>query len=370
MNPVPSEPAHSERIERAAANWVLRSDRGLSATEQDAFSQWLAEDPRHREALSLQRWGWEELDRLAGLQTTLSDVPDPDLLIRAQGPRSRRGRRWVWLAPLALAASLAIFLSVTTTDERELETVAMGPGPLATPCQQETLKDGSVVDLNRGAAISAQFTARERRVVLLRGEASFTVAPNPERPFIVIASGVEICAVGTVFNVRMDADAVEVLVAEGRVNVANEQTARAIRDAATSTGVGGGQEEGGAATPLRVDGHASLDLSAAQRATVSLARAAPPPQVVTLSDRQLEHRLSWQPRLMDFTDAPLSEIVAEFNRRNALRIVLANDAVGALRLSATFRSDNVEGFVHLMETDFGLRAEWREREVRLSRAEK
>jgi hypothetical protein len=33
--------------------------------------------------------------------------------------------------------------------------------------------------------------------------------------------------------------------------------------------------------------------------------------------------------------------------------------VGALRLSLSFRSDNMDGFVRLMETQFGLRAERR-----------
>jgi transmembrane sensor len=41
-----------------------------------------------------------------------------------------------------------------------------------------------------------------------------------------------------------------------------------------------------------------------------------------------------------------------------------------MRLSAAFRSDNVEGFVRLMESDFGMRAEWRsEREIVLRRAQ-
>ena len=51
------------------------------------------------------------------------------------------------------------------------------------------------------------------------GEAYFTVAKNPGRPFVVAAGGVGVRAVGTAFNVRLDSDAVEVLVTEGRVQV-------------------------------------------------------------------------------------------------------------------------------------------------------
>ena len=55
----------------------------------------------------------------------------------------------------------------------------------------------------------------------------------------------------------------------------------------------------------------------------------------------------------------LAEIVAEFNRRNPVRLTLTDAKLAGQRLSATFRSDNVEGFVRLMESDFGMKAEWR-----------
>ena len=43
--------------------------------------------------------------------------------------------------------------------------------------------------------------------------------------------------------------------------------------------------------------------------------------------------------------------------------------VTGIRLSASFRSDNVEGFVRLMVSDFGMRAEWRsENEIVLRQA--
>jgi len=91
--------------------------------------------------------------------------------------------------------------------------------------------------------------------------------------------------------------------------------------------------------------------------------------VNSLAEAELAARLAWQPRLLDFTDAPLAEIVTEFNRRNPAQLAVGDPALGAMRLSAAFRSDNVEGFVRLMESDFGMRAEWRsEREIVLRRA--
>lgn len=338
MNSEPRKPRSREEIERTAAEWVLRRDRGLTAPEQDELFQWLAADPRHGEALALQRWGWDELDRLAGLQTSLGAVPDPDLF----APRAKmRVRRWWWLAAtssLAAAVALLITLRSPPAKSENAAPTAVVSTALASPCERLTLEDGSVVELNRGASVEVVFSATERRVRLVRGEANFNVAKNLARPFVVNAGGVDVRAVGTVFNVRLEPAAVEVVVSEGRVNV--DAPARA----ATSLAVG-------------------------QSAVVALTAAGAPPQIATLSADEIAARLAWQPRLLDFTDAALAEIVAEFNRRNPVQLTVGEPALGAMRLSATFRSDNVEGFVRLMESDFGMRAEWRsEREIELRQA--
>ena len=63
--------------------------------------------------------------------------------------------------------------------------------------ESRALDDGTVVELNGGAEIEVQFTAAERRLRLVRGEAHFQVAKNPLRPFVVEAGGVAVRAVGT-----------------------------------------------------------------------------------------------------------------------------------------------------------------------------
>jgi transmembrane sensor len=247
---------------------------------------------------------------------------------------------------VAVAAAVAVIFYFNGRDSgrggaRAIEVTAE-VAALAAPCERRTLEDGSVVDLNRGAAVEVDFTATERRVTLVRGEANFTVAKDVARPFIVTAGGVAVRAVGTVFNVRLGGAGVEVVVAEGRVQV--DAPGGAAQDGAQVLAVG-------------------------QSAVVPLAKVAATPQIVTLTEAQLAARLAWQPRLLDFTNAPLSEIVADFNRRNPVQLVVGEPALGGLRLSAAFRSDNVEGFVRLMESDFGMRAEWRsEREIVLRRA--
>jgi len=321
----PNPESEESRAAHAAAEWVLRHERGLSAAEQDEFSAWLAADPRHGAVFAEGRWGWEELDRLVGLQTSQQAIPDPDLL-----KPKRRTRLLALIVPATLAFAAALAVVFFRAGEALNPPMPPTVAPLAL-IEERVLPDGSKVKLNRGAELRVEFTATERRVVLVRGEANFDVEKDPARPFVVWANGVAVRAIGTRFNVRLDPASVEVLVTEGRVAVNHPDT----------------------------DPTAPLHVTAGNRTVVSLAPAAPAPQVAVMAPAEIEARLAWQPRLLDFNESLLGEIVAEFNRRNPVRLVIGDEALRELRLSATFRSDNVEGFVRLMESDFGMRAERR-----------
>ncbi len=337
MSDLPHDDALAERIAQQAAAWVLRSDRGLNAAEQDEFSAWLAADPRHGAQLARHRRHWQRLDQLGRWLPEHSEQPNPDLL----APPLRRRLRAVlpWVLPLAAAAVLTLAFFVQPPDATSH--VAPAAPHLATAsvpaAGTRVLDDGTTVELNRGAEITVQFTAGERRVRLDRGEAHFFVTKDPARPFVVNAGGVDVRAVGTAFNVRLDAAAVEVLVTEGRVTVdRNSHEVTAAPEA----------------SPAPV-------LEARQRAVVSRATAAAPLEVATLTPGEIERVLAWQHRLLDFNAAPLNTIVAEFNRRKVVQLVVVDPELAAVRVSAAVRSDNVAGFVRLLEAGFGARAERR-----------
>ena len=332
MNPPDNHPA-ADPVDQQAAAWVLRTDRGLTAAEQDEFLQWLAADRRHGAALARHKRNWDRLNRLGQWLPEHSPRPNPDLLApRPQPAFTMPARRRTWLAPLAVAA--ALLLGLYAWRSRLVPPAAPDAPPVIADITTRTLEDGSVVELNRGALISVLYTPGERRVQLERGEAHFTVAKNKERPFIVSAGGVAVRAVGTAFNVRLEAATVDVLVTEGVVQVRQP-------DAQLS--------------PLNAQ---PLSLSVGERTSVPLAGATLPPEVVPVSKAQMERILAWQPRLLDFTATPLAGVVGEFNRHNApIRIVIADPALAGMEVSASLRSDNVEGFIRLLEAGFGVRAE-------------
>jgi transmembrane sensor len=329
-----------ERIEHEAAAWILRRDRGLTAAEYDAFSQWLATDPRHGKSMARYRRDWDRLDQLAEWQPKHSQRPNPDLL----APPSRRVH---WVLPLGLAAAAALALAVYLPWPRpSVPSALASPVVSVAPMEERVLEDGSKIQLNRGAAVTVNFTPGERLVRLERGEAHFAVAKNPARPFIVDAGGVRVRAVGTAFDVRIGAAAVAVLVTEGRVQF-NVPAAPANPDGPSRD------------PTLPVPAPTTQVIDVGQRAVVSFAPSGPTSRVVRVSAGEMERLLAWQPRLLDFTTTPLSEILAEFNRHNQVLLTIADPDLATLRISASFRSDNIEGFVRLLEASFAVRSERR-----------
>lgn len=356
-----------QRIKQEAAAWVLRSDRGLTADEQDGFSEWLAADPRHGAQLARHRRHWSRLDKLVQWLPEHSALPNPDLL----APLSRRPFLRFLPASLSLAAAAAIAAAFFAWKPDVLmparDTPLVTAGPIQGP---RVLPDGSTIELNRDAAVTVNFSANERRVRLEEGEAYFTVAKDAGRPFIVTAGGIDVRAVGTAFGVRMDAAVVEVLVTQGRVRIDSlRDTGEAIK---TGLQPGDSDMPPGPSASFNADGSSAFlipVLEANQRAVISLAQKPVPPEIATLTPEEIERMLSWQHRLLDFTAAPLSDVVAEFNRRNAVQLVLIDPELASIRISGSFRSDNIDGFLRLLEAGFNARAErGRESEIILRKA--
>src|SRR3546814_21029437 len=92
-----------------------------------------------------------------------------------------------------MAASLAVVVAGGAVAYDQLAgRVATGRSEV----RRIALEDGSIVTLNGHSAVQIRYADDIRRVVLRRGEASFEVAHNRERHFVVRASGAKVRAVG------------------------------------------------------------------------------------------------------------------------------------------------------------------------------
>ncbi len=325
---------HDEAIEASAAAWLAERDAGLTSEDAAAFAAWRAADPRHEAAVARLEGAWSELQVLREFRPEARVHPDRDLL---SAPR----RAPVVPFP-ALAATAALAACVTLLAAWAWLRPAPAPAPAphlryATTIggfQRMTLPDGSVVALNANTEIRERFTAGERRVALLRGEATFQVVRQPTRPFIVEADGVAVQALGTAFNVRLGSGRVDVLVTEGRVRVDTPAELRHVAPAIPELTVG-------------------------QRATLPTASAVAvaPTVVQSVSVAIIREELAWQEPKLVFVETPLAEVVRQFNARNRVQLELAEPGIGAIRVGGSFRPDNVEAFVRLLTSNERIEAE-------------
>jgi transmembrane sensor len=140
-------------------------------------------------------------------------------------------RRSVAIPRLAWLTGIAALLVLGVTTWRgAFRSTPVGESYVTNAAMQRSLalRDGSVIDINVDSELSVEFTARERRLFLRKGEAHFQVAHDSARPFVVTSGDVSVRAVGTAFDVRLASKTVEVIVVEGKVQFARGDARSAL----------------------------------------------------------------------------------------------------------------------------------------------
>lgn len=336
-------PSDAEAIEATAAAWLAQRDDGLSPAQSAEFAAWRAADSRHEAAILRLDGAWTALQQLHEYRPAAARHPDRDVLGGVRRHPQRVSIRTL-VGTFSLAAALVLAAGWWHTGagrngDRDVATFATTPEGF----ERVSLADGSMVELNAGTEINVAYTGTERRVRLTRGEAHFTVTRNPGRPFIVEANGVAVRAVGTAFNVRLGSADIEVLVTHGKVEVGS--AASLTPDPAAGASGRGGPPESPPATLLVASERVLIP---AARTAALVAAAVEAPRVEKVAPAAIREALAWQgPRLV-FVDTPLAEVIAQFNRRNAVQIELAGPELGALPIGGSFRAENVDAFVRLL----------------------
>lgn len=299
-----------------------------------------------------QNSGSPRADSQRALDWAVSEGTVDRVLSRVAGKlqRQRRRRRLGVVAGLAGAVALFVFFDRLAEPAAPI-TVAeqvhsSGPAVTAKSPAHQALSDGTEVDLRDGAVLRVAYEPAVRRVVLESGEAHFQVQKNPARPFVVVAHGVEIRAVGTAFAVQVGHTAVDVVVTEGRVSVEKPEPGTP-----------------GAATPFQ---YASV--GAGNRTIVDVRAPPAPTAVVPVDAREMDELLTWRTPLLEFDGAPLSQVVESFNRYATVRLVIADADLRTLELSGVLRADKIESLLQLLRKDFDVIAERRGDEIVLRRS--
>lgn len=307
-------PDHSlpETAEAEALRWlaVLRSGR-VSKAERRAFAEWLAEDPRRQSAWREAQAFWSGLERLDP-----SDVREIRIRYGAASatPPLALQRRLFLALPLALVLLVAFGLILYPPAFLYADyTTAAGEA------RSVLLAAGSRVELNTATALSVDDGEERRRITLHTGEAFFTVAPDPRRPFEVLTTAGRIRALGTAFNVRA---------LDGRVEVAVYEHAVAIA-----------LPSGQSLAQLTRNEQVSFDAQGFG--------------VVAPAD--LRTAGAWRRHRLVFEDRALAEVVGEINRYRRGRIVVANPALASLPVSGVFDTRDTGAALRTIEETLKLR---------------
>lgn len=343
-----------------ACAWFAQLETGdMTAADVSALREWMARSPAHAREI-------REIARLSGELTVLTQLAGPLATVSgADSPLRRRrfgaGRAG---AMLAAAAVLAVGAVIATLALRPGET---GPAVYQTGVGEYdtvVLPDGSEVRLNTDTLVDVSFEADERRVRLVYGEALFDVRRNERRPFRVYSGQSVAEAVGTSFVVRLKGAVTELAVVEGLVAFSKLP---AGGSAAPRTEPGSERTTAGgtASSPTRKvlvragEGVTSDDIALAAAPTGRQTA------VSSITEGEIRRRLSWTEGLLEFSQAPLDEVVAEVSRHIDVSIVIADPGLESLTFGGIFRTGDVDHLIEALEP-LGVRAErYGDDEIRL-----
>lgn len=324
-------------IDEAAAYWlVLLKSPDVPAAVLKRWHKWIAV-PANRKAFDDAQQLWELMDEVPApvwpsdaeskADTYDGSIPVEDFKHHQQVVRARRLQyRSAWLGLAAVVGTVAIGLGIVAL---VLEPVEHRVTQFETePAQHEkiVLPDGSQIQMGALTSVTTNLSRDVRFIVMDRGEALFSVAHDPKRPFRVLAGGGVITAVGTAFNVRRLQGIVVVTVTEGTVEVApaNSMTARDGGDFPRGRKVTRGEA-------LSYDAEGRLG---------------------DVRKADLDIAMAWRNGRLQYRSEPLNRVVQDINRYSRKSVAIADAAAGAILYSGTVFERDIDDWLAALDTLF------------------
>jgi transmembrane sensor len=328
-----------EKTREEASMWLGRLGRGLRPEEAPALRAWLTDRVNRAVILDTARL-WHSPDILALLGELIPAGPEP------MEPRS-----WKSYLPAltqAIVASLLVLWIVSGATPRwhmTHWTHLLGSHVVSSPRGRYftglgergelQLADGSHVTLNTNTKMMVVFGPSLRNIVIPSGEASFHVAPDRNRPFMVAAGNRHFEALGTNFNVRvLTPDNVELTVTEGNVRV--YYAAPSAED-----------------TPAVARLHDNMTLDDTTVGALETALVEPGLQFVRkIQANEADTLLAWHRGLIYFQGATLEAALEEVDRYTTTQFVLADQKLRNVRIAGSFHTGDVDGLLQSLRQDF------------------
>jgi transmembrane sensor len=112
-------------------------------------------------------------------------------------------------------------------------------------------------------------------------------------------------------------------------------------------------------------------LVAGEKATILLPAITPtaplPVIIATVEAPRLESTLAWKVGRLEFTETPLAEVVAEFNRYNRHQLRIVDPVLASEAFGGSFAPGGYESLIDVLQQSFDVVAERRGSETLLRR---
>ena len=320
-------------IEHQAREWLVRMDGNepLTEAEIEALREWMRRSVLHREELERICKFWGQANVLTELAVCLESATEK---------RSNRTARWATAVALAASAVLAAVILGWWYMQR-LDRMANG-GYQTLIGQQRSiaLSDGSSIQMNTDSQVQVAYSSDSRTIRLLKGEALFSVMPDPQRPFEVFAADRVVRAVGTAFDVHLDGAKVDVTVTKGAVDVAAVSHQRTVTRS----------------RPLEGDlSTFSIGRLKAGEMT-SVGSGSDHIEVQQLAEPELQRKMAWQEGYLSFSGKPLSEVIQQVNRYSPVTVEIGDPELASIAIGGRFRIGDLDAVLDVLQTNFGIQA--------------
>lgn len=292
-----------------AADWHVRLHQADDASLRAEHLAWLGRSPAHRDAYAHVEkvLGLSQAARAAAAAGVFGDPAAANQNVQAPA----RSRRWALAAGVAAIALAGAGWELLAWTGDRFQTAAG-------ETRRVTLADGSTIDMNGATTIRVRYDARLRAIELQHGEALFSVAKDPARPFRVAAGDRTVEAVGTMFNIDLGSAQADVAVSEGTVLVSAAQA------------------------PLRLT----------KGQAVAYEQGAAPQAVRTVAIEQIG---AWRTGLLTYEDVALNVVIADLDRYFPGRHVVDDPKLAHMRVTVSLRPRDAEQTLRRLEQLFSLR---------------
>lgn len=313
------------KIVEDAARWLVRLEEDPSAECQAEFTAWLKHSPRHLEELMLADAAYAglegiDLERRIDVHELLKDGGAEVVPLQSKAPHVPLHSfafptytRWTIAALVCICTAAALLW---------IRPWSTGPDSYRTAVGEQRslrLDDGSVIYLNTQSQVELRFSPQGRDAYLLSGEALFSVAKDPARPFRVHSGSAVIQALGTQFNVYKGNSDTTVSVIEGSVRVSAQHGAPATMQPVLTAGEQANVPAGG--------------------------------ENVKRSSADIQKAIAWRQRQLVFSANSLEEVVRQVNRYNRTQLAIADPEIAARRLSGVFNVDDLDSLLLFLNGD-------------------